>query len=83
VQLQAAAEVAHATTSVLDPDALLRQVVDLVRDRFNLYYVGLFLLDQENRFAVLRAGTGQAGQIMLNRRHQPRLGSEARRRIRK
>ena len=43
--LQAAAEVASATTSVLDPDELLRQVVDLVQRRFDLYYVGLFLLD--------------------------------------
>ncbi|MBE9506999.1 MAG: HAMP domain-containing protein, partial [Chloroflexi bacterium] len=53
--LQAAAEVARATTMVLDPDELLRQVVNLARERFDLYYVGLFLLDDERRFAVLRA----------------------------
>jgi len=74
VQLQAAAEVAHATTSVLDPDALLRQVVDLVRERFNLYYVGLFMLDPDKRFAVLHAGTGEAGQQMLAQGHKLEVG---------
>jgi GAF domain-containing protein len=74
VQLQAAAQVAHATTSVLDPDALLRQVVELVRERFNLYYVGLFLLDPDKRFAVLHAGTGEAGQQMLAQGHKLEVG---------
>lgn len=77
IQLQAAAEVAHATTSVLDPDALLRQVVDLVRERFNLYYVGLFLLDPDKRFAVLRAGTGEAGRQMLAREHRLEIGGSS------
>ena len=40
VQLQTAAEVSRATSSVLDPDELMQQAVDLVRDRFNLYYAG-------------------------------------------
>jgi len=72
--LQAAAEVARATTSMLDPDLLLWQVVDLVRERFDLYYVGLFLLDEERRFAVLRAGTGEAGQQMMAQGHKLEVG---------
>ncbi len=75
--LQAAAEVGRATTAVLDPDQLLRQVVELVQERFDLYYVGLFLLDQEQRFAVLRAGTGEAGQQMLARGHKLALGGSS------
>jgi GAF domain-containing protein/HAMP domain-containing protein len=75
--LQAAAEVSRATTSVLDPDELLRQVVDLVRERFGLYYVGLFLLDEERRFAVLRAGTGKAGRQMLAQGHKLEAGGES------
>ncbi|MBN1136066.1 MAG: GAF domain-containing protein [Anaerolineae bacterium] len=43
--LEAAAEVSRATTLLRDPDELLRQVVDLVQERFNLYYVGLFLVE--------------------------------------
>jgi len=75
--LEASAEVSHATTSLLDPEVLTRQVVDLVRDRFDLYYVGLFLLDEEGRFAVLRAGTGEAGQEMLSRGHRLGVGSDS------
>ncbi|HSD83476.1 MAG TPA: substrate-binding domain-containing protein, partial [Anaerolineae bacterium] len=49
VQLQAAGEVSRATSSVLDPAELMQEAVNLVRDRFNLYYVGLFLLDEARR----------------------------------
>jgi GAF domain-containing protein len=75
--LRAAAEVARATTSVLDPDELLRQTVDLVREQFDLYYVGLFILDEERRFAVLRAGTGEAGQKMLAQGHRLGVGGDS------
>ncbi|MFB0537071.1 MAG: GAF domain-containing protein [Anaerolineae bacterium] len=75
--LQAAAEVSHATTSVLDPNELLRQVVDLVRERFDLYYVGLFLLDEEGQLAVLRAGTGEAGQQMMAQGHRLEVGGDS------
>ncbi len=75
--LQAAAEVSRATTSVLDPEELQRQVVGLVRQRFNLYYVGLFLVDEKQRFAVLRAGTGEAGQQMLAQGHRLEVGGDS------
>jgi GAF domain-containing protein len=49
-------------------------VVELIRDRFDLYYVGLFLADEAGEWAVLEAGTGEAGKAMLARRHQIRVG---------
>ena len=73
-QLQAAAGVSHATSSTLDPNELIQQAVDLVRDRFDLYYVGLFLLDEERKYAVLQAGTGEAGQKMISRKHRLEIG---------
>ena len=72
--LQASAEVSRAAASILDPDVLIRQVVDLVRERFGLYYAGLFLLDETRTWAVLRSGTGEAGQAMLARQHRIRVG---------
>jgi GAF domain-containing protein/HAMP domain-containing protein len=80
--LLAAAEVARATTSVLDPDELLRQTVGLVRERLDLYYVGLFLLgeeagDTDRTFAVLRAGTGEAGQQMMAGGHRLEVGGDS------
>ena len=80
-QLQTAAEVSRAVSSILDPEALAPQVVDLVRERFGLYYAGLFLVDQTgewtgepHKWAVLRAGTGEAGRQMLNQSHKLEIG---------
>jgi len=73
--LQASADISRAVASVLDPDQLVRDVVELIRERFDLYYVGLFLLDNQNQYAVLRAGTGSAGQAMLARQHRIKVGS--------
>jgi len=75
--LQTAAEVSRAATSLLDPDELLRRTVELVRERFDLYYVGLFLLDEKGEFAVLRAGTGEAGRRMLEDGHRLKVGGES------
>jgi len=70
VQLSTAADVGRAVASILEPAALARQVVDLVRERFDLYYVGLFLLDRAGEYAVLEAGTGEAGRIMKEQGHR-------------
>ncbi|MBN1935417.1 MAG: GAF domain-containing protein [Anaerolineae bacterium] len=75
--LWAAADVSHATTSVLDPDVLMYRVVDLVLERFDLYYVGVFLLDETGQYAVLRAGTGEAGQQMLAEGHRLLVGGDS------
>jgi len=79
--LQTAAEVARATTSVLEPGQLLRQVVELARERFDLYYVGLFLIEEEpesgRSFAVLSAGTGEAGEQMMIQRHRLEVGGNS------
>jgi len=79
MQLQTSAEVAHAASSIVNPDELIRQVVDLIRERFDLYYVGLFLVDQAGlepgQWAVLRAGTGEAGRKMLKAGYKLKVGS--------
>lgn len=75
--LRMAADFGRATTSVLDLDKLLRQVVELSRERFDLYYVGLFLLDEQGRFAVLRQGTGAAGQQMVAQEHKLEVGGDS------
>jgi GAF domain-containing protein len=84
LQLQTAAEIARAASSILDPDALIQQVVDLVRQRFDLYYAGLFLVDhsgdltgEPGRWAVLRAGTGEPGHIQRQQGHRLEVGSES------
>ena len=69
VQLRTAGEITNALGAVLDPQALLQQVVDLVQQRFELYYVGVFLVDERSENAVLRAGSGESGKAMLEQTH--------------
>ncbi len=73
--LQASIEVSRAAASLLDSDQLISQAVDLIRDQFDLYYVGLFLNDEYGDWAVLKAGTGEAGEKMLQRSHRIAIGS--------
>ena len=73
-QLRLAAEVSRAATTILDRDQLIREVVELIRSSFNLYYVGLFLVDGESKTAVLRAGTGEAGRLQLELNHSQVIG---------
>ncbi len=73
-QLEAAAEVGRASSSILDVNELIQSTVELIRERFALYYVGLFLVDKPHENAVLRAGTGEAGKTMLARQHMIRIG---------
>lgn len=73
VQLRTAGEITNSLSAVLDPQELLQQVVDTVQQRFDLYYVGVFLLDEFAEDAYLRAGSGEAGKQMLAQRHHLRL----------
>ncbi|MBN1584566.1 MAG: GAF domain-containing protein [Anaerolineae bacterium] len=77
VYLEASAEVGRATSSILDAGELVQQSVDLIRERFVLYYVGLFLVEGSGGagdWAVLRAGTGETGASMVARGHRIRVG---------
>jgi PAS domain S-box-containing protein len=73
LQLQTAATISNAVSTVLALDELLPFVVDLIRERFSLYYVGLFLTGPDGGQADLRAGTGEAGRQMLQQRYHLRL----------
>lgn len=77
LQLQTSTEVAQAATSILNTDRLLDRVVNLVRDRFGFYHVQVFLLSPDERWAVLRASTGEVGRQMLERKHRLEVGGHS------
>jgi GAF domain-containing protein len=77
VQLRTSAEISRAISTLSDPEGLFQQVVDLIKDRFDLYYVGIFLLDTARQNAVLRAGTGEPGKRMLSQGHQLAVGGSS------
>lgn len=74
VQLQAVAEVARAITSEQDLERLLPLITHTISDRFGFYHVGIFLLDELQEYAVLRAANSAGGMRMLARNHKLRVG---------
>ena len=83
-RIQTASEVAGVVSTILDQEMLIQRVVELVRERFELYYVGLFLVErtgerlgERKQWAVLRAGTGEAGQKMLSLGHRLAVGGDS------
>jgi GAF domain-containing protein/HAMP domain-containing protein len=75
-QLAASAQVAHAASQVRDLDQLLPQVTQLISQAFGYYHVGVFIVDEAGRFAVLRAANSEGGQRMLARSHKLTVGKE-------
>jgi signal transduction histidine kinase len=76
-QLRLASEVSRAATTILDRNQLIAEVVELIRSRFNFYYVGLFLVDGATNTAVLRAGTGEAGRLQMALNHSQLVGGSS------
>lgn len=75
--LRASAEVGQIISSILDTDELIQEAVNLIRRQFNFYYVGLFLVGETEEWAVLKAGTGTAGQKMLAQKHRLQIGGDS------
>ena len=63
--LETGARVGQAVTSILDIDDLLMRTVDIICSEFDIYYSGIFLLSDDEQWAVLHAGYGEAGAEML------------------
>lgn len=73
-QLEAAARVARDATAIQDVDQLLAETVRLISARFGFYHTGIFLLDEREEYALLRAASSEGGQHMLARGHRLRVG---------
>ena len=68
--IQLASEVGRAVGErTTDISKLLKDAVELIRERFNLYHTQIYLTDAGNQTLVLRAGTGEVGEELLNRGH--------------
>jgi GAF domain-containing protein len=53
---------------------LLDDITQIVSEKLDFYHVGIFLLDENHEYAVLRAANSEGGKHMLERRHQLRVG---------
>ncbi len=74
LQLEVAADIARQITTLTDPERLLDQSVDLIREQFGFYHAAVFLVDDRREYAVLRAATGVAGQQLIAQGFRLRIG---------
>lgn len=76
-QLEAISSVARSTASIQNLEELLPSITRLVSERFDYYHAGIFLLDKEKEFAILRAANSEGGKRMLERQHKLKLDSQS------
>ena len=76
-QLQAISNVAHSIASVQNMDELLPAITQLVSEKFGYYHAGIFLLDENQQYAHLRASNSEGGKRMLERQHKLKLDTNS------
>jgi len=75
-RFQIISEVSQEISSNVDQHSkeLLYRIAQSISEKLGFYHVGIFLLDENSEYAVLRAANSQGGQRMLERRHQLKVG---------
>lgn len=76
-QWQAATEASQVVTSILDVEQMLWQVAELIQERFDLYHVGLMLLDSTGEWAEYRAGSGRSGRALWEEGFRLQVGGSS------
>ncbi len=76
-KLRASNEVGRIASTILNPDDLISQVVNLIAKTFDYYYVAVFLVTGNERWAEIIDATGSAGEILKARRHRLQVGGSS------
>jgi GAF domain-containing protein len=75
-QLQAISDVAKTISTIRSLNELLPRITKAVSEQFGFYHVGIFLTDENNRYAILSATNSEGGQRMLARGHRLEVGGQ-------
>jgi HAMP domain-containing protein len=75
-ELATVAEVGTAASTILDVNTLLQNVVELSKQRFDLYHSHIYLLDETGENLVLVSGAGEPGRQMVAKGHSIPLNRE-------
>jgi signal transduction histidine kinase/HAMP domain-containing protein len=76
IELETVATVSSTASTVLDPDKLLQSVVDLTKERFDLYHAHIYLADQSWSTLLLAAGAGEVGRKLVANQHTIAMDAE-------
>ncbi len=75
-RLEASAYVARKIADIRDLQELLNDIVHTVAEQFRFYHVGIFMLDEGSRNAVLQAASSEGGAKMLEAGHRLKVGGK-------
>jgi GAF domain-containing protein len=75
-QLSASAFVARQTAEIQELDKLLSNTVNLIARQFNLYHVGIYLINERGDYVILQAASSDGGKKLLERGHRLRVGMQ-------
>jgi GAF domain-containing protein len=76
-QLEASRRVASKIAAESEIDTILTVAVDVIREQFNFYHAGIFLLDKAGEKAILTSATGESGRKMLERGYTLQVSEES------
>ena len=68
--LELAAEVGRSVSQVRDLETMLKDAAEIIRSRFDLYYVQVYLTNPSRTELLLQAGTGTVGAELIGRSHR-------------
>lgn len=74
--METVAQISVATATLLDTERLLQEVVDITRERFDLYHAHIYLLNAAGDALELAAGAGDVGREMVAQGRRIRLSQE-------
>ncbi|HNB52132.1 MAG TPA: ATP-binding protein, partial [Anaerolineales bacterium] len=74
-ELQTVATLSTTASTVLNPAELLQAVVNLTKERFNLYHAHIYLVDDANKTLDLAYGAGEVGRQLVAEQHRILLES--------
>ena len=73
VQLRTNVDVSQQITAILDQETLMSRLVEIIRERYNLYFVGIYIYDHTREVALLAAGSGDIGRRLREKRTEVTL----------
>ena len=73
--LQSVSEVSTLLITCLNLEDLMQKTVNLIQERFDFYYVGWFLVDED--YAVLQVGAGEVAPKMLEAGYRLAIGNQS------
>jgi GAF domain-containing protein len=73
-EIQTAAQIARDASTAQNIEILLNRTVQLIQSKFNYYHIGIFLIDDNGEYAVLKATGSEAGKLLIANKFKLRVG---------